>query len=163
MSSKLLAVCAGLTMSLTALAGCSSGNSSVTPASSSENPSTSNAELKAADSALGPIVVDQKGRTAYYFTKDTANSGKSACAGPCLQAWPPITTTSGTPSVDGISGKVGTIALTDGTKQITINGMPIYLFAKDTGPGDLKGQGVGSVWYVIAPDGKMVTKAASGY
>jgi len=163
MRSKLVVVCAGLAMSLAALAGCSSGTPPVPSAGSSQSASSGGAALKAADSALGPIVVDQAGRTAYYFTKDTANSGKSVCAGPCLQAWPPITTTSGTPSVEGITAKVGTIPLTDGTKQITINGMPIYLFAKDKGPGDLKGQGVGRVWYVIAPDGEMVTKAASGY
>jgi predicted lipoprotein with Yx(FWY)xxD motif len=36
----------------------------------------------------------------------------------------------------------------DGTKQDTANGMPVYLFAKDTAPGDVKGT--------------MITKAATG-
>ncbi|WP_456846845.1 COG4315 family predicted lipoprotein, partial [Cellulomonas sp. P5_C6] len=53
----------------------------------------------------------------------------------------------------GVTGEVGTITGTDGKMQVTIDGRPIYTFAQDTAPGDVKGQGLNSVWYVIAPDG----------
>ena len=46
---------------------------------------------------------------------------------------------------DGVTGTVGTIATPDGNKQLTINGMPVYYYAKDTAAGDILGQGVGSV------------------
>jgi predicted lipoprotein with Yx(FWY)xxD motif len=133
------------------------------PAASPSSPSPSAAgSLGVADSALGKIVVDGSGRTAYYFTKDQPNSGTSACSGDCLVAWPPITTTADTVTGDGITAELGTITRDDGTKQVTVNGMPIYLFAKDTAPGEVKGQGVGKVWYVIAPDGTMITKTPPG-
>lgn len=114
-------------------------------------------DLGVAGSPLGQIVVDGQKMTAYYFTKDTPGSGKSACSGKCLQAWPPITTASDTPRLDGVTAKVGTITLADGSRQVTVNGRPIYLFVKDTKPGDVLGQGVNKVWYVLAPDGTMIT------
>jgi predicted lipoprotein with Yx(FWY)xxD motif len=163
--------------SVLALAGCTTTTSApettAAPATSSA-PATSPAAspssaspsadggLGVADSALGKIIVDGSGRTAYYFTKDQPNSGKSACSGDCLVAWPPITTSAESPTGEGITAKLGTITLDDGTMQVTVNGMPIYLFANDTAPGEVKGQGVGKVWYVIAPDGTMITKAATG-
>jgi predicted lipoprotein with Yx(FWY)xxD motif len=113
--------------------------------------------LRTANSSLGRIVVDSSGMTAYYFTKDETGSGTSACTGQCLQAWPPITTTSATPAASGVTGMLGTITLPNGSKQVTVDGRPVYLFAKDAKPGDVQGQGVGGVWYVLRPDGTMVT------
>lgn len=152
-------------LALLALAGCGSSTDGGTPAAAaraSGAPSSASGGLKTAKSSLGRIVVDASGMTAYYFTKDTANSGTSACTGECLQVWPPITTTSATPAASGVTGKVGTITLPNGAKQVTVNGRPIYLYAPDVKPGDVKGQGVGSVWYVLRPDGTMVTDQASG-
>jgi predicted lipoprotein with Yx(FWY)xxD motif len=122
-------------------------------------------QLKVADSKAGQIVVDGKGMSVYYYTKDTKDSGTSACTGGCLAAWPPVTTTSATPSVEGVKGTVGTIATPDGKKQVTINGMPIYYYAKDKAAGDITGQGVNSVWYLVAPSGAMMTASpgTSGY
>ena len=117
---------------------------------------TEAADLSTAETSLGTIVVDGKGMTAYYFTKDTKDSGVSACTGDCATAWPAIESASDTPTVDGVTGTVGTIPAADGGKQITINGMPIYTFAKDTAAGDVNGQDANGVWYVIAPDGTMI-------
>ena len=47
-------------------------------------------------------------------------------------------------------------ALPDGSKIVTYNKMPLYYWVKDTKAGDTTGQGVGSVWYVVSPDGKVV-------
>ena len=99
----------------------------------------------------------------YFFTKDTKDSGTSACTGSCLVSWPPLTTTSGTPAAEGVTGKVGTINTPDGKKQVTLNGMPLYYFAKDTKPGDTLGQGVGGVWYLSDPSGAMIKAAGQGY
>jgi predicted lipoprotein with Yx(FWY)xxD motif len=156
-------------------AGCSSSGTSASPsassapssaASSASSPSTSasasssaSGDLAVADTKLGKIIVDSQGMTAYYFTKDKANSGKSVCSGDCLVAWPSIPATSDTPTGTGITAKLGSITRDDGSKQVTVDGMPIYLFQKDKAPGDITGQGVGKVWYVVAPDGKMITDA----
>ena len=98
----------------------------------------------------------------YLFTKDTKDSGTSACTGSCIAAWPPVLTGSAAPAVEGVTGKVGTIPTPDGKKQLTINGMPVYYFAKDRAPGDITGQGVGNVWYLVNPAGGMITSAAGG-
>lgn len=117
---------------------------------------TATVDLKTASSSKGEIVVDGKGMSVYYFTKDVKDSGKSNCTGDCLVAWPPVLTTNETPKVEGVTGKVGTIDTPDGKKQVTIEGMPVYLWEKDKAPGDITGQGVGNVWYLVAPDGTMI-------
>ncbi|GIG20260.1 lipoprotein [Cellulomonas chitinilytica] len=149
-----------------ALVGCSSGSDSgsgdeaVTSSPTSEESETPSAaaaamgtDLGTAETSLGTIVVDGKGMTAYYFLKDTKDSGTSACADQCAAAWPAITTESDTPDVGGVTAEVGTIPTADGRKQITLDGRPIYTYAQDMAPGDVNGQGVNDVWYVIAPDG----------
>ena len=153
-------------------AGCSSSGTSATPAVLLRPPpselgvltrrvrsssASASGDLAVADSSLGKIIVDSKGMTAYYFTKDKANSGKSVCSGDCLVAWPSIEATTDPPTGAGITAKLGTITRDDGSKQVTVDGLPIYLFQKDKAPGDITGQGVGKVWYVVAPDGKMIT------
>ena len=52
---------------------------------------------------------------------------------------------------------VATITGVVGGKQITINGLPIYTFSKDTKPGDTNGQGVLNIWHVLSPAGEKIT------
>ena len=153
-------------------AGGSSSTAASTAATSSGSPSATSAspsqastavDVKTASSAAGSIVVDAKGMSLYFFTKDTKDSGTSACTGSCLVQWPPLTTTAGTPTAEGVTGKLGTISTPDGKKQVTLNGMPLYYFAKDTKPGDTLGQGVGGVWYLSDPSGAMIKAAGQGY
>jgi predicted lipoprotein with Yx(FWY)xxD motif len=42
----------------------------------------------------------------------------------------------------------------DGASQLTINGWPVYRFSGDKTPGATTGQGVGTVWFAVTPDGK---------
>jgi predicted lipoprotein with Yx(FWY)xxD motif len=146
------------------MTGCGSGDTSDSGAaggaSSESGSSTSaNAALATTDSSVGEIVVDGKGMAVYVFDKDTMGSGQSACSGDCLVKWPAVVAESDSPEVDGVTGDVATITRDDGTKQITLGGMPLYLFAGDTKAGDVTGQGVGGVWWVVAADGAKVTAA----
>ncbi len=113
--------------------------------------------VKMADSTLGSILVDGKGMTLYMYTKDTQGSKASVCSGGCLAAWPAL---SGAPTKGaGVDDtKLGSFTRADGTVQATYNGWPLYYFAKDTKPGDVAGQNVGSVWYVLDHDGNPVKK-----
>ena len=133
-----------------------------TSAPAATTPAVSAPDLKVAESTAGTIVVDGAGMSVYYYTKDVKDSGTSACTGGCLAAWPPVLAAADPPTADGVTGTVGTIDTPDGKKQLTINGMPVYYYAKDLAPGDILGQGVGSVWYLLAPSGEMITSAA-GY
>lgn len=99
------------------------------------------------------MLVDAEGRTLYRFTRDTAGSGASACYGECTVTWPPFTvpadkTPTGGP---GVSGELSTIVRTDGTLQVTYDGVPLYFFANDVARDDTNGQGLGGVWFVVAP------------
>ena len=107
------------------------------------------------DPALGKILVGAKGMTLYMFTKDEAN--KSNCAGDCLVKWPPLLTMGKPVLGDGVDASlVGSAALADGTKIVTYNGMPLYYWVNDKAAGDVTGQKVGDVWFVVSPDGKPV-------
>ena len=149
------------------LSGCASGND--TPAAPASTAATSAAatsaaatsaaatpDLKTGDSSLGTIVVDGKGMSLYYFTKDTKDTKVSACTGECLAAWPIAVAAGDTPVVEGVTGTVGTIDSPDGQKHLTLNGMPLYYWVKDVKPGDVLGQGVNDVWYVVSPAGEMI-------
>jgi predicted lipoprotein with Yx(FWY)xxD motif len=61
-----------------------------------------------------------------------------------------------------VTGKLGIITRPDGTKQLTIDGRPVYTYLADKQPGDVNGQGFGGLWYVIRPDGTMVKSQSSG-
>lgn len=121
------------------------------------------AALSVGQSKAGQIVVADQGLSVYFFTKNTKDSGNSACTGACLTSWPPVTSTTATPTVNGVTGKIGTIPTADGKMQLTINGMPIYYYSKDQTAGDITGQGVGGVWYLVSPSGEMIKTAPSSY
>lgn len=133
---------------------------------STDAPPTGDAVLAAADSELGEIVVDGEGMTVYYFTSDEPGSGMSTCEGDCLTSWPPVHAGSDEPPVEGVTAEVGTITGNDGEPQVTLDGRPVYLFAGDSAPGDVTGQGVQDVWWAVAPDGAEITEmpeSGSGY
>jgi predicted lipoprotein with Yx(FWY)xxD motif len=54
----------------------------------------------------------------------------------------------------------GTTKRKDGSLQVTYKGLPLYYFAGDTAAGDVKGQGLGSIWYVVAANGDVIKTAA---
>ena len=120
-------------------------------------PSTG-AALTTMDSSLGTIVVDGNGMTVYMFDTDTKGAASSACTGACLINWPPVITDGSQPTLDGVTGTVGLIAGAEGKKQVTLDGWPLYLYAGDKAAGDLAGQGVGGVWWVLGPDGTPIRK-----
>ena len=115
------------------------------------------AELTTAESDVGTILVDGAGMTLYLFTQDSP--GTSVCTEECLANWPAL---EGEPTAgDGVEEDLlGSIERDDGTVQATYADWPLYYFVQDSEPGDLNGQGVEDVWYVLAPDGQMITEEA---
>jgi predicted lipoprotein with Yx(FWY)xxD motif len=111
--------------------------------------------------ALGPILVNSKGRTIYLFMKD--KNGKSACNGACARFWPPLLSR-GKPTV-GVGLKASLLATTkrgNGSRQVTYNRHPLYTYLLDKGAGQTKGEGsslFGAKWYAVSAKGKPVVKA----
>ena len=152
------------------LAGCTSpaaeeptddeGTSVETEAPDTEAPETGaedgGALLTTADSDLGEIVVDGEGMTVYLFDNDTQGGDSSSCEGACATNWPAVTTDSDDPVVEGVTGEIGTITGVDGATQVTLDGWPLYYFAGDSAAGDVNGQGVNGVWWVVSPAGEKI-------
>lgn len=117
------------------------------------------ATVKTRSTKLGTILVNSRAVTVYLFEKD--KNGKSACSGACAQNWPPVIT-KGKPSAAGkvAASKLGTTRRSDGRRQVTYNGHPLYTFALDNGkPGSTKGEGVkafGAEWYAVGTNGRAV-------
>jgi predicted lipoprotein with Yx(FWY)xxD motif len=129
--------------------------------SAASSGSTSAALIGTKHSAkLGTILAfGPKHLTVYLFQGD--KGATSNCSGTCASAWPPVT---GTPQAQGaaVSADLATITRSDGTKQVTYKGHPLYLFIKDKDSGDAYGQGqkaFGADWYVLAPSGNKVDKS----
>jgi len=162
-----------LAVALLAAAACSSSassSSSSTPASSgtpaaagSSSAAASGTVITTANSSGGDFLTNSSGRAIYLFMADSMN--KSACSGACASAWPPVTTT-GSPTASGSAQAtdLSTITRSDGTKQVTYDGHPLYYFAGDTGGGTDKGQGLdgfGAKWWLVAPSGSSITAAVT--
>ncbi|MFG1997757.1 hypothetical protein ACGFNU_01265 [Spirillospora sp. NPDC048911] len=104
---------------------------------------------------IGKVVTDGEGRTLYRFDKDTARPPASTCVEACAQAWPPVMAGQQAVQVKGVDESlVGKVKRADGTWQVTLGGWPLYRYAKDQSPGDVKGQAVQGTWYAAAPTGK---------
>ena len=136
----------------------SSSDEPTTSDEASEEP-TDDADAAAlvavADSTYGQILVDGEGMTLYMFDPDA--QGESTCYEGCATAWPPLVV-DGEPGVgDGADdSKIGTTERTDGAMQVTYDGWPLYYWQNDAAPGDVSGQGVNEVWWVLDADGEPI-------
>jgi predicted lipoprotein with Yx(FWY)xxD motif len=112
--------------------------------------------------SLGRVLADQRGRTLYLFEKD--KRGMSACTGSCVSFWPPLLATGKPRVASGVKRSLlGTIKRSDGRRQVTYRGHPLYRFSLDSGAGQTKGEGLddfGAHWYAVSPSGVKVVKQA---
>jgi predicted lipoprotein with Yx(FWY)xxD motif len=155
---------APLAVALLAAAACSSGSSSGTSSSAAGSGSSSSSTvITTKTSSGGSFLTNGAGRAIYLFMADS--TGKSTCDGACASAWPPVVAT-GQPTASGSAqaSDLGTISRSDGTKQVTYDGHPLYYFTGDTGPGTDKGQGLdgfGAKWFLVTPAGSSITTAVT--
>ena len=105
------------------------------------------------------VLVDSQGMTLYWFAIDTPT--KSNCSGQCATYWPVVTgpLTAGS----GVTGTLGTITRSDGTKQATYLGHPLYTYVGDKSPGQATGNGKnlsGGLWWEMTVSGSTPAPAA---
>lgn len=94
------------------------------------------------------VLIGPTGMTLYTFDRDTPNSGKSVCNGPCATNWPPL------PVADTAKpmGAYTIITRDDGKKQWAYKGSPLYYWSKDAKAGDKTGDGMlNGAWKVARP------------
>jgi predicted lipoprotein with Yx(FWY)xxD motif len=103
------------------------------------------------------MLVDARGMTLYVFAPDKKNL--SVCYNKCAVYWPPVIVPTGTvpTTMLGITGKFGATKRTNGKRQLTFDGAPLYTYVGDKKPGQMTGQGLdvagGYWWAVVAPRG----------
>jgi predicted lipoprotein with Yx(FWY)xxD motif len=111
-------------------------------------------ELALATTDLGEVIVDDEGLTMYLFMPD-AQGDTSVCNDDCAAAWPPQVEIAEVG--EGLDASlVGTITRDDGTVQGTYNGWPLYYFSGDSAPGDVNGQALNDVWWVMDASGNAI-------
>ena len=123
---------------------------------SASAPKTSSVD--AAKSRFGTILFDGRGFVLYAFTRDTR--GRSACSGACAKAWPPYLVTGKLIGRAGIAAeRLATIRRSDGSRQATYAGKPLYYYVGDRKPRQILCQNVsefGGLWLVVRPNGTVV-------
>jgi predicted lipoprotein with Yx(FWY)xxD motif len=147
------------TLALTAACGGPYGGSA-TPAPAASNGA---APVAAASTDLGKVLVDARGRTVYEFANDTGTT--STCNGGCAQEWLPVVAPASVPrTLPGVAGDLGSTTRTDGSKQLTVAGHPVYTFSGDSAPGQTNGQGItlnGGLWNVASPAGSPIAAGST--
>jgi predicted lipoprotein with Yx(FWY)xxD motif len=152
-----------LVLAALAVAGCGGGGSSNASSGPPKTASGGAATVGVSNEGLGNILVNSQGRTLYLFTRDSGTM--SECSGACAVNWPPLKAT-GKPTIGtGANASLtSTTSRPGGTKQVTYNGHPLYLFKGDSNPGDTNGQGLnafGGNWYALSAAGNKITKQPS--
>ncbi len=135
-------------------------SSSATSASSAPASSSGGTTLEAKTIGGQQVVVNSKGFTLYWFAPDTSTTSK--CTGTCATYWPPVRGPA--TAMSGVTGTLGTITRSDGTKQATYDGHPLYTYVGDTAPGQAKGNGKnlsGGLWYEMTVSGATPAASAS--
>ncbi|MFI7400603.1 hypothetical protein ACIBW9_08950 [Streptomyces sp. NPDC049541] len=147
---------AGIALAGLALAGCGGGGGSVHSARPAAA-TTDTSVIKASHSPVGDILVDGRGRTLYLFTEDGKNTNSMNCDAACMKLWPHM---EGKPHAGaGVEANLVGHTKGSGKVQVTYAGHPLYYYAKDRKAGDLKGQGIDKVWYVLNAKGTAIKKA----
>lgn len=95
------------------------------------------------------MLTTSQGMTLYYFTPE--KGGVVACTGGCAATWPPLKASGAESAPSGVTGTLGTVALSDGSMEVTYNGWPLHTYAADTAAGQTNGQGVGGKWFAATP------------
>ncbi len=134
--------------------GSGGGYGSYNSGSSASPAPGGNGSIALTTTSLGSVLVGPTGMTLYVFMPDTSTS--SACNGTCAATWPPLSGSLPSLGAGLNASDFGTITRADGTTQVSFHGHPLYYYSGDQAPGDTKGQGIGTKWYVVGSDGNPI-------
>gem|GEM_PF-838521 len=109
----------------------------------------------------GDVLVTEDGLSLYLYVLDADAGDGFACVDACLNNWPPLLADSVEALVAaGLDAElVGVRERADGTLQATYGDWPLYRSRRDQEPGQTRGQGVGSQFYLVGLDGNAVTQS----
>lgn len=121
----------------------SSYGSSKTSYSSDKNSTkpASTGVVAKTQTSIGEVFSNSKGLTLYTFKKD--GTASSSCYQACAVKWPPFVAKADAKTW----GAFTIIERNDGTHQWAYKDQPLYTWIGDEKKGDIKGHGIGNVWY----------------
>jgi len=90
---------------------------------------------------MSQMRIDKAGFTLYTFDNDPVND--SACAGDCINSWPPLLADAGSQPMPPLS----IVNVSNGNMQWAFKGKPLYFFANDNTDGDVNGDEVNNIWH----------------
>jgi predicted lipoprotein with Yx(FWY)xxD motif len=142
------------------VAGCGSSGSGTKTTSSA---SAGVMAIGTASGSHGTYLTGAGGRALYLWVADP--SGKSVCSGACAKVWIPVVTKAApTASGSAVASDLSTTTRSNGTKQVTYKGHPLYYFVGDSHAGTFTGEGsngFGHKWWLVAPSGSAIMKSAA--
>ena len=110
--------------------------------------------VKLRDSQFGPVIFNGRGQAAYTFTRDRR---RSRCYGDCARAWPPFFANGRPRAGRGIKSELlGTVRRSDGRRQVTYAGQPLYFYEHDP-KGEVLCNDIaefGGTWFAVTAEGK---------
>ena len=144
-----------LVLLLTACGGSSSSSSAAgtTPATGGQpsggvsRPAPGTQVLIVERSKAGWVLAEASGFVVYTYGGDI-KGGSPTCTGSCAALWPAVTGLPQAGPADTLPGTLGTVTMSNGGKQITYNGYPLYVY-KGSQPYTTTGNNVGGVWHVV--------------
>jgi predicted lipoprotein with Yx(FWY)xxD motif len=140
---------------IAACGGSSYGGGSASSSTSARPTAPATSAISTKATSLGTFLVNAQGRTLYLWDADKGS--KSTCNGECAQDWPPLTTNATPKASGGVKASLlGTTTRSDGSREVTYAGHPLYTFEGDTAAGQATGQGssaFGAPWWVVTPGG----------
>ena len=94
----------------------------------------------------GPLLVDPKGMTLYYFERDDSGN-KSTCNDACAEKRPPLMAADNATA----SGDFTVITRNDGKKMWAYRYRPLYTSQQDKAPGETNGTEALKQWHIARP------------
>jgi predicted lipoprotein with Yx(FWY)xxD motif len=85
--------------------------------------------------------------TIYTFDRDPVWGGQSRCDEVCVQDWPVVAAATNARR----AGSFAIIVRSDGTRQWTYKGKPLYFSRLDQDPADQRGHGRDDLWRIARP------------
>jgi len=154
----LLTACGGSSSSSSSSAAGSGSTSSAgaQPSGAAALPAKGTQVLIVQHSNLGWVLAEASGIVVYTYGGDSKN-GSPTCTGTCAALWPAVTGVPLAGPADTLPAPLGTVAMANGAKQITYDGLPLYTF-KGAKPLSTKGNGVDGKWHVIKLPASAITQ-----
>jgi predicted lipoprotein with Yx(FWY)xxD motif len=161
--SGLVAACGSSSSPTTATTGGAAAGSTASTSATATPAAAKGTAVGTTKGSEGTFLTGAGGRALYLWVADA--KGMSSCSGACAKAWPPLTT-KGKPIATGSvkASQLGTIKRSDGSKQVTYDGHPLYYFEGDPKSGTTTGQGsnaFGAKWWLVSTSGSAITSGGA--